>query len=276
VDYEGRPVELPAPGSGRVATVVERSGRRVAVILHDASLEDEPALVGAVVAAAGLALENERLQAELRARLADLRGSRARLVQVADMERRKIERDLHDGAQQRLVAISLSLALARRRFAAEPAVTAMLEQTSAELADALAELRELARGIHPTVLTERGLAAAIESLISRAPVPVELLDAPAARLPSGIEAAAYYLVAEALTNVAKYAEASSAQVCVSRVDGSVVVEVADDGKGGADGRRGSGLRGLVDRVEALDGRLDVDSPPGAGTRIRATIPMPIL
>jgi signal transduction histidine kinase len=197
-------------------------------------------------------------------------------VEVADAERRRIERDLHDGAQQRLVAISLSLALARRRFASDAAVSAVLEQTNAELAGALAELRELARGIHPAVLTERGLGAALEALISRAPVPVDLVGAPSARLPTGIEAAAYYLVAEALTNVAKYADASSAQVSVTRSDGVVVVEVADDGIGGADPSRGSGLRGLVDRVEALDGRLDVESPAGVGTRICATIPVPIL
>jgi signal transduction histidine kinase len=212
------------------------------------------------------------LQAELRARLEELRASRFRLVETADVERRRLERNLHDGAQQRLVALSLSLALAQREFGSYPAVIEMLERTRSDLADALAELRELARGIHPSLLTDRGLKAALEALANRSLVPVELDGLPDERLPDGVEAAAYYLVAEALTNVAKYARASMASVRVLRENGRVIVEVRDDGIGGADARRGSGLRGLADRVEALDGRLDLDSPPGAGTRIRAEIP----
>jgi signal transduction histidine kinase len=272
VDLDGHVVALPAEGSARVATPVERSGRRVAALIHDASLRDDSELVDAVVAAAGLALENERLQAELRARLEELRASRFRLVETADVERRRLERNLHDGAQQRLVALSLSLALAEREFASDPAVIGLLERTRSDLADALAELRELARGIHPSLLTDRGLKAALEALANRALVPVELVALPDERLPDGVEAAAYYLVAEALTNVAKYAQASTATVRVVRDNGHVIVEVNDDGIGGADSHRGSGLRGLADRVEALDGRLELHSPPGAGTRIRAEIP----
>ena len=272
VDPDGHAVALPPDGGARVATAVERSGRPVAAIVHDAALRDHPELVDAVVAAAGLALENERQQAELRARLEELRASRFRLVETADIERRRLERNLHDGAQQRLVALSLSLALARREFESDPAAIELVEQTRSELGEALTELRELARGIHPPLLTDRGLKPALEALAHRALVPVELDGLPDDRLPAGVEAAAYYLVAEALTNVAKYAQASKASVRVQRVNGSVTVEVSDDGIGGADARRGSGLRGLADRVEALDGHLDVDSPPGAGTRLRAEIP----
>jgi signal transduction histidine kinase len=256
-----------------VATAVERAGHPVAALIHDESLSDQPELVAGVVAAAGLALENERLQAQLRARLEDLRSSRARLVETADAERRRLERNLHDGAQQRLVTLSMSLGLAQRRFAEDKATCELLEQTRSELAGALAELRELARGIHPAVLSDRGLGPALEALAGRAHVPVDVRELPGERLPAGVEAAAYYLVAEALTNVAKYVEASAASVRVCVEDSHVLVEVADDGVGGADASRGSGIRGLADRVEALDGRLDVDSPPGAGTRVSAAIPL---
>ncbi|MGH2968613.1 MAG: sensor histidine kinase [Solirubrobacteraceae bacterium] len=272
VDPGGHVVALPADGSDRVATAVDRSGRPVAAIVHDASLRDHPELVDAVVAAAGLALENERLQAELRARLEELRASRFRLVETADVERRRLERNLHDGAQQRLVALSLSLALARRELASNGAAIELVDRTRSELAEALAELRELARGIHPPLLTDGGLKPALEALANRALLPVDLAGLADERLPASVEAAAYYLVAEALTNVAKYAGASTASVRVVRENGHVLVEVVDDGIGGADSRRGSGLRGLADRVEALDGRFDLHSPPGAGTRIRAEIP----
>jgi signal transduction histidine kinase len=273
VDADGHVVSLPADGSGRVATAVERSGLRVAALIHDESLSDHPELVDGVVAAAGLALENERLQAQLRARLEDLRASRARLVETADAERRRLERNLHDGAQQRLVTLAMSLGLAQRRFADDKATCELLGQTRSELAGALAELRELARGIHPAVLSERGLGPALEALAGRAHVPVDVHELPGERLPTGVEAAAFYLVAEALTNVAKYAEASGASVRVRVEDNHLLVEVADDGVGGADASRGSGIRGLADRVEALDGQLDIDSPPGAGTRVSAAIPL---
>jgi signal transduction histidine kinase len=272
VDADGNPVSLPA-GSGRVATTVERSGLRVAALIHDESLSDHPELVDGVVAAAGLALENERLQAQLHARLEDLRRSRTRLVETADAERRRLERNLHDGAQQRLVALSMSLGLAQRRFADHEPTQELLEQTRSELAGALAELRELARGIHPAVLTERGLGPALDALAGRAHVPVDVRELPDQRLPAGVEAAAYYLVAETLTNVAKYAQASAATVRARVEDGHLLVEVADDGLGGADASRGSGIKGLADRIDALDGQLEIDSPPGAGTRVIATIPL---
>jgi signal transduction histidine kinase len=274
VTYDGRRVELPAPGSGRAVTEVEREGIRVGAIIHDSSLADEPGLVRAVAASAALALENERLEAELRARLDELQSSRARLVEVSMFERRRLERDLHDGAQQRLVALSLQLGLARRSLDAgdgRSAVT-MLDAARDELARALEELRELARGIHPAVLTDRGLEAALEALAERAPLPVSLDQMPAERLPAPVEAAAYFVVAEALTNVAKYAGASNAAVRINRNGSYAVVEVRDDGVGGADPAVGTGLRGLADRLAALDGRLEVHSPPGEGTTVRAEVP----
>ena len=218
--------------------------------------------------------EVHRLNAELRARLEDLAASRARIVTAGDVARRRLERNLHDGAQQRLVALSLALRLALEKLDSDaPAARTELARVTDELAFALDELRELARGLHPAVLTDRGLRAAVESLAERVPVPVEIVDVPVERLPEPVEAAAYYLIAEALTNVAKYAGASTARVSVSSRNGSVVVEVADDGIGGADPADGSGLQGLEDRVEALGGTLAVESPAGAGTSVRAEIPL---
>ena len=219
--------------------------------------------------------EVHRLNAELRIRLDELAASRARIVTAGDVARRRLERNLHDGAQQRLVSLALSLRLALATLDTDPAAArATLDQASDELALALDELRELARGLHPAVLTDRGLRAAVEMLAGRARFPVEIAEVPAGRLPEAVEAAAYYLIAEALTNVAKYAHASAARVRVVAVsDASVLVEVSDDGVGGADPAGGSGLRGLADRVEALGGSLEVASPAGAGTSLRATIPV---
>jgi signal transduction histidine kinase len=209
-----------------------------------------------------------------RARLQELRASQARIIEAADAARRRIERDLHDGAQQHLVALALEVRLARSRAERDPhSAVVFLEHVGEGLARASAELRELAHGIHPAVLTERGLAAAVQALAGRATVPVEVLETPADRLPAPIEAAAYFVVAEALTNVAKYAQASAATVKVTATRGQLVVEVADDGVGGATPDAGSGLRGLADRVGALDGTLDVVSPRGEGTRLRAVIPL---
>jgi PAS domain S-box-containing protein len=202
----------------------------------------------------------------------ELRGSRVRLLRAGDEARRRLERNLHDGAQQRLVSLSLALRLAHARLRDAPEeAERLLAGASEELAQALEELRELARGIHPAVLSERGLSAALEALAGRAPVPVGV-TVPPDRFPPAVEAAAYYVISEALANVAKYAEASAVEIRVTRQNGRAVVEVADDGVGGADPTRGSGLSGLVDRVEALDGVLKVESEPGAGTRIRAEIP----
>jgi signal transduction histidine kinase len=273
VDAAGQPVVLPEPGSGRSFTEVEREGRRVAAIVHDASLDEEPELVRAAGAAAALALENERLDAELRVQIAEVRASRSRLLEVVTRERRRIERDLHDGAQQRLVALALTLGIAEQQVEGDPeSARALIREARDEARQALEELRELARGIHPAILTDRGLGPALEALASRAPLPVELADVPEERLPAPVEGAAYFVVAEALANVAKYAAATHAEVVVQRVNGHAVVEVRDDGVGGADPDAGSGLRGLEDRLSALDGRLAVFSPSGRGTTIRAEIP----
>jgi signal transduction histidine kinase len=273
VTYQGHRVELPEHGSGRAVAEVERDGKRVGAIIYDAALRDDPSLVRAAAAAAALQLENERLEAELRARVEELETSRARLVEVSMGERRRLERDLHDGAQQRLVALSLQLGMARRKLDADPPTAArLLEASTAELQRALEELRELARGIHPAILTDRGLGAAIEALAERAPLPVDLDRMPEDRLPAAVEAAAYFVVAESLTNVAKYSSAQHASVRVGRKNGFAVIEVRDDGVGGADPGAGTGLRGLADRLAALDGRLEVQSPPGGGTVIRANIP----
>jgi signal transduction histidine kinase len=275
VDAAGKPTALPGEDdAARAVTRVEREGRAVGAIVHDRALCDDPELVGSVAAAAGLSIENERLQAQLRARVEELRASRARIVEAGTAERRRLERNLHDGAQQRLVALSLTMRLAQGKLHKDPdTAEKLLGGAQEELARALEELRELARGIHPAVLSDRGLAPALEALAGRSPVPVELAGTPRERLPPAVEAAAYFVVAEALTNVVKYAKASQARVQVSRANGHAIVEVADDGCGGADPDRGSGLRGLADRISALDGTLELRSPEGAGTLLRAEIPV---
>jgi signal transduction histidine kinase len=275
VDAAGHPASLPADDDpARAWTAVEREGRRVGAIVHDRQLCEDEELIRSVAVAAGLSIDNERLQAQLRARVEELRRSRARIVEAGTAERRRLERNLHDGAQQRLVALSLTLRLAQGRLRKDPdGAEKLLAGAQDELGRALEELRELARGIHPAVLSDRGLGAALEALAGRSPVPVELEGTPPERLPPPVEAAAYFVVAEALTNVVKYANASQARVSVSRGNGHAVVEVADDGVGGADPGRGSGLRGLADRISALDGTLVLSSPEGAGTLLRAEIPV---
>jgi signal transduction histidine kinase len=273
VDAEGRALSLPGPGSGRAVTVLGPEDAPIAALVHDPALLEQRGLLDAAGAAARFALENERLQAELRHQLDEVRSSRARIVQAGDDERRRLERDLHDGAQQRLLGLGLALRLARARLGREEdGAGELLDDAEAELRAALDELRELARGIHPAVLTEQGLAAALRSLAERSTVPVTLVAVPDERLGAPVEAAAYFLVSESLANVAKYARASRASVRVGVVDGRVLVEVEDDGVGGADAAHGSGLRGLSDRLHALDGELEIDSPPGHGTRIHAEIP----
>jgi signal transduction histidine kinase len=213
---------------------------------------------------------------QLRERVDDLRYSRARIIEAADAERRRLERDLHDGAQQRLVALALTLGLAETKLRKDDpgAAAPLVAQAREEALLAVKELRELARGIHPAVLSDRGLAAALEALAGRAPVPVTVTGVPEHRLPPPVEAAAYFVVAESLTNVAKYAQAGSARVRLDAGPERLLVEIADDGVGGADPRGGSGLRGLRDRVESLEGSLEIDSPPGAGTTVRAELPVP--
>jgi signal transduction histidine kinase len=273
VDEHGHPVALPEPGSGRTWTAVEHEGRRVAAIVHDAELDARPELVRAAAAGSVLALANERLKAELRARVEEVRASRTRIVEASMEARRRLERDLHDGAQQQLVALSLDLQLLKNRISGDPSASALLEGSIEKLSAALGELRELARGIHPAILSERGLEAAFAALVERAPLPVECDVEVGERLPPAIEAAAYFVVAEALTNVAKYSDAHAAWIRARHADGCLEVEVADDGVGGADPAAGSGLRGLEDRVSALDGSLSVHSPPGEGTRVVASLPV---
>jgi signal transduction histidine kinase len=275
VDGGGRPMELPLGDEARAARVIERHGEPVAALVHDASLEQDPELIEAVVAAAGLALTNDRLQEELRARLEDLRSSRARIVEAEAAERRRLERDLHDGAQQRLVTLALELGIAESRAGTDSSDNRdVLKRARSQLRLAIDELREIARGIHPALLTDRGLGDALEALAARTPVPVTVeLELGDARLPEAVEVAAYYVATEALTNVVKYAQATRVTVRAVREAGSAVLEIADDGVGGADPAGGSGLRGLVDRVEALDGRLEVASPRLGGTRIQATFPL---
>jgi signal transduction histidine kinase len=273
VDREGRPVVLPSAGSSRAVTVLGPSAAPVAALVHDPALLERPALLGAAGAAARLALENERLQAELRAQLVELRASRARIVEASDEERRRLERDLHDGAQQRLLGLGLALQLARAQLGPDANGAAeLLGEADAELRAALGELRELARGIHPAVLTEQGLDAALQTLAERSAVPATIAAVPEERLPAPVEAAAYFLVSESLANVAKYSRASAVRISVVSLDGRVFVDVDDDGVGGADPSHGSGLRGLADRVQALDGELDVASPLGHGTHVHAEIP----
>ena len=273
VDSAGRPMQLDPAPKGKIATVIEHEGRRVGAIVHDAELAEERDLVRAVGAAAALTLENERLDAELRAHVDELRASRARIVTAGYTERQRLERDLHDGAQQRLMALGINLRLARDLVTSDTQQTAeLLDASLEELNQATRELRELARGIHPAVLTDHGLDAALNGLAGRTPVPVELVQTLDKRLPSSVESAVYFVVAEALTNVARYAEAQTVRVTVVRSNGHVDVQVSDDGVGGADPAHGSGLRGLSDRVAALDGRLELTSADGNGTTVKATIP----
>jgi signal transduction histidine kinase len=272
VDESGRPVTLPEPGSGRAWTAVERDGAPVAAIVHDAALDTSPELVEAAAAASSLAIDNERLKADLRARLEELRVSRLRIVEAADDARRRIERDLHDGAQQELLALALELRVLRSRVGDTDALP-LVDGIAKRLDVALGELRELARGIHPAILTQSGLSVAVGALAERATLPVEIEMDVDRRLPAPVEAAAYFLVAEALTNVSRYARATGARVQIEVDDDDLVVTVTDDGVGGVDVAAGSGLRGLQDRLATVDGSLQIDSPPGEGTRVIGRIPV---
>ena len=273
LDTSGQVVDPARPAPGRAVTpVTEASG---AVLVHDAGLEQEPQLVRLTAAAASMALEHARLQAEVQAQLEQVRASRARIVEAGDAERRRLERDLHDGAQQRLVTLSLALGMARDRAAeADPELGSLIESASKEAREALTELRELARGIHPAVLTETGLTGAVQALVERSPVATTITAVPDGRFPAAIEATVYFVVSEALANVAKHARADGAQVMIRKFPGRLLVEVSDDGAGGARSEGGSGLRGLADRVASVGGLLRVDSPPGGGTRLEADIPCP--
>lgn len=271
-DLAGRPVTAPRPGDRRTATPFEGpSGVRIWLI-HDVALQENPELLRSTGVAARLTLENERLEAALRQQLAEVRASRSRIVEASDAERRRIERDLHDGAQQRLVTVALLLQLLReQRMANDARATELLDSTIAELEAAIVELRELARGIHPAILTQSGLRSAIESIALRAPIDVSM-DVPDTRFAPAVEAAAYFVVAEGLTNIVRYSGASVARIELTHAGQALRLTISDDGRGGADPATGTGLRGLVDRLSTVGGSLRIESPPGHGTRLHALIP----
>jgi signal transduction histidine kinase len=269
-DQQGRAVDLP--GDPSRITRIDEDGGPMAALVHDPALRDEPELLESVTAAAAIALRTGRLQAQLRANVEELHGSRARVIEAEHRERQRLERDLHDGAQQRLVALSLNLGRLQTRLSSDPEAGELLAAARTEIAVSLEELRTIARGLHPAVVTGHGLAVALETLAAQAPVPVRLtVDVPG-RVAEAVEVAAYYVVCESLTNIGKHARAASATVAVREADGTIVIEVVDDGCGGADTEKGTGLRGLADRVEALSGRLRVWTPIGGGTRVRAELP----
>jgi signal transduction histidine kinase len=273
VQSNGVQLSVPEDGHDRAVTLIEHDGEPLAVLVHDPTLREEPKLVEAVAAAARLALVNARLHAEVRSQLETVKQSRARIVSAADEERRRIERDLHDGAQQRLVALALELRSAQRHLdeSGDPEIERLLSSTADELQVAVEELRALAQGIHPGTLTQGGLRSALEALAARMPLPVTV-EATPERLSPDVEATAYFVACEALANVVKHAQASRAEVRAERANGLLVVEVSDDGIGGAAAQNGSGLRGLADRIEAHGGTLVIESRSGAGTRVRGEIP----
>jgi signal transduction histidine kinase len=271
-DQDGRPVTLPRGDDARSVTLIDGDGGHLAALVHDPSLDEEPQLLQAVGAAAAIALENGRLQVELKAKLQELEGSRARVIEAGQQERKRLERNLHDGAQQRLVALSLDLRMYAAKLADDPAAQSQIEAARKEIAVSLEELRAIAHGLHPAVVTGHGLGVALQSLAARSAVPVKLNVAIDDRLDESIEVAAYYVVSESLANIGKHAKAKTVTIDVTREGDELVVEVIDDGIGGADSERGTGIRGLADRVEACGGRLRVWTPTGGGTRVRAEMP----
>jgi signal transduction histidine kinase len=274
VDARGRRLELPQPGTGRAVTPIELDGRPIGILVHDPAVLDDPGLLDSIASAARLAASNARLQAEVRAQVAEVMASRRRLVEVGDQERRRLERRLREGAEQRLdmLAGSLVKAQALAEESADGQTRERLEQAERQLRRTMRELHELAQGLHPRALEESGLAAALAELARQSPVPIAV-HLSAGELPRDVEAGAYYVCSEALANLAKHARASSGAITVATRDGRLVVEVVDDGVGGADARKGTGLRGLADRVEALGGRVTVASSEGEGTRLTAEIPL---
>ena len=265
--------EVPTPGPGRAVTMVDGGDGPVAALVHDEALLEDPGLVSAVAATVRLTVDNERLRRELQDRLDELAASRARIIAAGDEERRRIERDLHDVTQQRLVTIGLQLRLALMKLGegGPPVASEAIGRAVRDLAEAVEEVRDLAHGIHPAILAEAGLEAALESLVDHSPLEVRTdLDVPA-DLPSDVAATAYFCVSEALTNITKHASAAHVVVSAARQDGRLAVTVADDGAGGARAD-GTGLTGLADRVAASDGTLTVDSPPGRGTRVKVVLP----
>jgi signal transduction histidine kinase len=270
VDESGRVLDLPDHRSSRVVTIIREGDEPLAALVHDSAVLDDVELLESVAAAARIAVANARLQAEVRSQLEEIEASRRRIVEAGDTQRRRLERELREGAEQRLVEVAALLDDTDGGAGADFA--AMLAETRAELERAQADLREFARGIHPRILTESGLAAALADAAGRAAVPVEL-TVTEVRSPAPIEAAAYFVCSEALANIGKYAQASRASVEVAQREGVVAVSVSDDGRGGANLDAGSGLRGLADRVEALGGRFGVTSAPGEGTVVSAELPL---
>jgi signal transduction histidine kinase len=271
VDSDDRPLALADPDSERSITIIEGDGGPVAALVHDPAVLDDPGLREAVSAAARLAAANARLTAEVRAQVAELQESRRRILEAGDEERRRLERRLREGAQERLERLAEHLSRTRRSARSE-AAGERIARTEAQIARTLEELHRLAQGLHPRVLTEAGLAGAISSLAEQAPVTIEVVS-PLPGLPPDVEAVAYFVCSEALANIAKHAGAARASLSVTTGDGRVTVAIEDDGVGGADPARGTGLRGLADRLEALGGTLHVDSPEGRGTRLAAEIPL---
>jgi signal transduction histidine kinase len=274
VDAAGAPLPLPPPGSGRAVTYVDRDGDRVAALIHDSALCEDGHVLRAVTAAAGLTLHNQRLTAEVRAQLVEARASRARIVTAITEERRRMERDLHDGVQQHVVAAAIGIRAVEVELGPQlgDGVRGLLRACGEGLDTALSDLRALARGIHPAILSEDGLVPALQSWVDRLAAPVVLAAAEVPRLPPAVEATAYFVVAEAVTNAIKHAQADRIRVTVVADEGAVQITVDDDGTGGADLGAGSGLLGLADRVRALDGDLVVRSAPGRGTTVSATLP----
>jgi signal transduction histidine kinase len=270
-EEDGRPLALPARAGGRAVTSVEAEGEPVAVLVHDRSVLDDPKLVEAVAAATRLAVTNVRLQAEVVAHVERLAASRRRIVEAADAQRERLQVELSEGAERRLAAVASHVA-ALADVVEGPRAAGLLVDVEGQLRAAAGELRELARGIHPIALTAGGLGAALPQLADRASLPVEL-RVDRSRYPGPVEAAGYFVCAEGLTNVTKYAAASTVRIEVRRDGPALAVAITDDGVGGADPEEGSGLRGLAARVEALNGHVDVDSPPARGTRITAEIPL---
>jgi signal transduction histidine kinase len=271
VDARGAPLDLTNLSEATL-TPVERDGRRVAVLVHDPSVLDDPLLVDAVAVAARLSARNARLQAEVRSQVVELQASRRRLVHAGDVQRRRLDVLLRDGAQRRLEDLRGVVGAATRRATTGSATAAHLARADAQLADVLADLRSLAAGLHPRALAETGLKGALGALAAASPVRVEL-SVVGDRLPAEVETAAYFVCSEALANAAKHAGASRVTIHVVATTESVSVVVEDDGVGGADRQRGTGLRGLADRVESVGGSLAVDSPHGRGTRLAAEIPL---
>jgi signal transduction histidine kinase len=268
VDDAGRPVDLPESNSGRAVTTIEEGGEQVAVLVHDEALLADATLVRSVAAAARIAVANARLQAEAQTRATELEASRRRIVEAGDAQRRRLEQELRLGAERRLENVGALLADARRT--AQPDEEEAIGAIETELDQARRELREFAHGVHPAALTDGGLMPALALLAARSPIPVDVRGE-IGSLPEPVEAAVFFVCSEALANAAKHSAASRISVEVRREGDRVVVAVADDGVGGASPHRGSGLRGLADRLEALGGHLRVDSRPGAGTQLTGEI-----